>query len=212
MQIDHVIIAVNDLDTAAQRLRERFGLNAGGGGTHPMGTANLGIPLKPPQYLELLAIGDKEIASANPFGKLVMEKLAGGDCLLGWAVSAEDIEAQGERLNRRVVPGEIRLPDGNVGRWQNVFAGIDEFEALPFFIRYQGDNTDRRLDERYAKSNSPARPGAIAWLEVGGDRQRLLDWLGTDTLPLRFVDGSPGLHAVAIESPNGEIVIRNEDL
>ncbi len=211
MQIDHVIIAVNDLHAAATLLRDRLGLNAIGGGTHPMGTANRVVPLPPPQYIELLAIGDEKVAAANPFGRGLQARLAGGDCLLGWAVSVSDIEAEAARLGRPLIPGEWHGPDGTVGRWHNIFADIDDFDKLPFFIRYEGENSDRH-EARYAEADSPARPGCIAWLEVGGERQRMTDWLGDDSLPLLFDGANPGLHTVAIDSPHGEIVIRNNDL
>ena len=209
MQIDHVIIAVNDLDAAAQRLRERFGLNAIGGGTLPIGTANRLVPLKPPQYLELLAIDDEAIARSNPFGRLLMQRLSSGDCLLGWGVRVDDIIAEGTRLGRPVIPG--MAVDGAVGRWHQVFADLDDFEKLPFLIHYKDADSFRR-EAAYAEANSPAQPGAISWLEVGDERQRMLDWLGTDNLPLRSSMGAPGLHAIAIESPGGEIVIENGNL
>ena len=210
-QIDHVIILVNDLEAARIRLLDRFGLNAIGNGTHPMGTANSAVPLKPPQYVELLGIGDSEVARANVFGKRLVQRLKGGDCLLGWAVRVGDIRAEGERLGRPLIPGEWHGPDGTIGRWHNILPDFKDLDDLPFFIQYEGGNSDRR-DGGYAQAASPSQPEDIAWLEVGGDPGRMVDWLGDDSLPLRFVPKGPGIHAVAINSPKGEIVIRNDDL
>jgi hypothetical protein len=35
------------------------------------------------------------------------------------------------------------------------------------------------------------------------------EWLGDADLPVRFVSGDPGLHAVGIAGPRGEIVLRD---
>ncbi len=210
-RIDHVIIAVSNLDGATGRLKQRFGLNAIGDGTHPFGTANRTVPLKPPQYIELLSVANYEVASAAVFGKLLIERLKDGDCLLGWAVRVDEIEAEGARLRRPLIPGEWHGPDGSIGRWLNIFPDIEDFESLPFFIRYEGENSDLR-DEGYAEAASPAQPADIVRLELGGNKEKIVDWLGDDSLPLRFVDGAPGLQAVVLNSPCGEIVIRNKDL
>jgi hypothetical protein len=53
----------------------------------------------------------------------------------------------------------------------------------------------------------------VAWLEVAGDREQFCDHIGAETfdrLPLRFVPGQPGLHAVAVRTTDSqEIVIRH---
>ncbi len=201
MQIDHIVIAVRDFETAAARLKAKFGLTATPGGTHPMGTANWVVPLEPPLYMELLGVGDENVMKANEFGRRVLTVLESGDQLMAWAIGVDDIDAVGARLERAVFPGQWEAADGSVGRWRNVFADMKYFGDLPFFIHY-----DSRVRE-------PAPvPGAITSIEVGGDRGRMLDWIGSEELPIRFRGGEPGLYAVAIELPDGEIVIRNEDL
>jgi hypothetical protein len=212
MQIDHVVIAVNDLDAAASKLRELHGLIALSGGTHPTGTENRVIPLKPPQYIELLGVGQEELLRSHQFGERLLYTLARGDSLLTFAVRADDISAVSVRLSSPVFPGEWHGPDGAVGRWRNVFPEISEFDSLPFFIQY--DETDAaRREAAYATASSPAEPGAIARIQVRTDRSRLLEWVGDDSLPLVFADSGPtGIQAVAIESSTGEIIIRNEDL
>lgn len=211
MQIDHVIIAVNDLDRSADRFREQFGLIALPGGTHPTGTANRVIPLRPPQYIELLGVGQQELLRSHQFGERLLRRLSTGDSLLGWAVRVDDIDAEAARLGRSAIPGQWNGPDGQVSRWHNVFADFEDFDSLPFFIQYATDNAATQ-QARYDEAASPAHPGAINRLVVGGDRGQLVAWIGADSLPLSHVEAPPGLHAVVIESPSGEIVIRNEDL
>ena len=47
-------------------------------------------------------------------------------------------------------------------------------------------------------------------MEVGGTEDAMRRWLGDDVdhLPLKYNGDRPGLHAVAVDSPAGEIVIR----
>jgi len=211
MQIDHVIIASKDLDATAQNLRSKFGLVALPGGTHPTGTANRVIPLKPPQYIDLLGIGQQELLRSHQFGDRLLHALQQGDSLFGWAVTPDDILAESARLDRPLVPGRREGKDGEVGHWHNIFPDIEDFERLPFFIKYASADSARQ-QAAYTEANSPAQPGAISWLEVGDDGDGLTAWLGPNSLPLRFNTDPPGFYALAIESSSGEIVIRNEDL
>ncbi|HZD18438.1 MAG TPA: hypothetical protein VE669_09885, partial [Actinomycetota bacterium] len=52
-----------------------------------------------------------------------------------------------------------------------------------------------------------SEPRGIAWVEVGGDRERLRGWLGGEDLAIRVVDGAPGIRAVAIATADGELRI-----
>jgi catechol 2,3-dioxygenase-like lactoylglutathione lyase family enzyme len=211
MQIDHVIVAVKDLDEAAHHFRDRFGLVALPGGTHPMGTANRAIPLANNQYIELLGVGQEELLRSHQFGERLLHVISQGSSLLSWAVCVDDIEAEAARLRRPLVPGQWEGAEGEIGRWHNIFPDFEDVDTLPFFIHYVGDNTDHRR-ESYDKADSPARPGGIAWLELGDNANQMKAWLNVDSLPLRFTADPPGLYGLAIESPDGEIVIRNEDL
>jgi hypothetical protein len=84
IELDHVLIAVADLDAAAQEVQDRYGLASVEGGRHQgLGTANRIVPLGE-TYLELVAMVDDDEAAAGGFGSWV----AGGDLprLLGWCV------------------------------------------------------------------------------------------------------------------------------
>src|SRR4051794_41286944 len=66
--IDHVIYAVDDLDTAGAALFDREGLASVPGGRHEgWGTANRIVPLGE-SYLELIAVVDVEEAEQSEFG------------------------------------------------------------------------------------------------------------------------------------------------
>jgi hypothetical protein len=60
---------------------------------------------------------------------------------------------------------------------------------LPFFIA---------RDPGVADPAAGGDAGGIAWVEVSGDAARLEWWLGGAALPVRVVDGAPGVRAVGV--------------
>src|SRR5437660_1356671 len=65
VRIDHLILAVDDLDAAAVQLTERTGLAVVPGGVHPAwGTRNVIVPLGG-AYLELVAVEHPEVAEST---------------------------------------------------------------------------------------------------------------------------------------------------
>jgi Glyoxalase-like domain len=81
VEIDHVLIAVDDLAEADRALHSTHGLSSMEGGRHPdWGTANRVVPLGD-AYLELVTVVDDSQASRTAFGRWVGE--AARPCLLG---------------------------------------------------------------------------------------------------------------------------------
>jgi hypothetical protein len=207
--IDHVLYRVADLERAAARFRDDYGLIAAPGGVHPDGTANWIIQLEPPQYVELIAVSDPALAITTPRGRWMVDRISRGDGWLAWSVGTDDIERESARLGRPVVFGEIE-EHGRSGTWRNVFAAGADAAWLPFFTQYDGDPEESLRVRRRAllEAAHPVAPAGIVWIETGGDVARVREWLGGDVLPVRAVDGPLGLRAVAIHTPGGELVIR----
>jgi hypothetical protein len=180
VRIDHVLYATADLDAAQARM-EALGLRVLPGGVHDgLGTENRIVPLGD-GYLELLAVHDRGLAAGSAFGRAVLER---GDGLLGWAVAVEDVDAVAARLGVAVMPISR---DGLSAR----LAGVEEAARepfLPFFIA--------RDDGVVAPGEGGA--GGIGWIELSGNAGRLREWLGGAELPVRVVDGAPGVRAVGI--------------
>ena len=205
LRLDHVVYAVPDLDEAAVRFRERFGLDSTEGGRHERwGTANRIVPLGD-QYLELVAAVDAPAAAETGFGMGVLERAAG---VGGWftiAAVADDLEAVASRLGIEVDSGSRTRPDGEAIRWR--MAGLDDPRRepwMPFFLTWDVTN---ELYPGRARAGHGVRANGISWIEVGGDAERLHAWLGGDELPIRVGDGEPGIHRVAISIADGELVI-----
>ena len=51
------------------------------------------------------------------------------------------------------------------------------------------------------------QPQGIEYIELAADKTAVEQWIGTDKLPLRFLDGPPGIKAVGIKTATGTIVL-----
>ena len=206
LRVDHVIYAVDDLETAGARFYEEFGLGSVDGGRHPgWGTANRIVPLGS-AYLELVTLVDSDEAVSSPFGRAVSEAIAARVQLVGWVVATDDLEAVARRLRLEIVRGSRTRPDGTTLSWQ--LAGVDrlpETSALPIFIEWGGPE---ELHPGRADAHHRLTPTGFAWVEVAADQQSLSSWLGDFEFDLRIVDGGPELSAVAISTDAGELVFR----
>ena len=206
MRVDHIIYAVDDLEAAGRQLYEESGLASIEGGRHPAwGTANRIVPLGT-AYLELITVVDRDVAAFSDFGRPVMDAIAAGRHLVGWVVATDDLDAISRRLGLDVSRGARTRPDGIRLSWQ--LAGVARAlttGALPIFIEW-GGSAD--LHPGKAQADHRLVPTGIAWIEVAGDEHALRSWLGDFDFELRFVNGAPGLSAVAIGTGAHEIVLR----
>jgi Glyoxalase-like domain len=209
LDLDHVVIGVSDPNAAATTFRARFGLGVVPGGMHPGGTGNWLIPLEPPQYLELLYIADPTVLAAGPSAGLLAVDLTANP-LLAFALRTDDIAAIGRRLNIEPVPGGATGVDGSSSRWRVLSHGSARLSSRPFFIEYDDPFVLRpqAWRDRYTVARHSQEIARIAWVEVGGDEVETREWVGDNTLPIRFASGPPGLRAVAIASAMGEIVVK----
>ena len=205
MRLDHVIYGARDLRDTAARLEEEHGLRFLRGGRHPGGTVNSLAPLEPPQYLELLAV--EEVGVGDALTRELDALLAEGRTLVGWGIVVDDIDVVAARLGRYIEAGSIAAADGSTSSWR-VVASDDS--SMPFFIAYDGDLDARlkRWQERVREAGNESL-GGFTFVEVGDDPERMRAWLGDADLPIRFVNGRPGLHAVGIAGRAGEIVLRD---
>jgi hypothetical protein len=206
LRIDHVVLAVRDLDGAGTRILNAVGLRSVPGGRHPgWGTGNRIVPLGH-EYVELLAVVDPMEARSSPVGRWISNASRSGDRFVAWCISTDEIEGVAERLGLAVATGSRSLPDGRTLMWRS--AGLDrvaEDPDLPFFISWDGP---LELHPGRAQAQHRVEPNGIAWIEVASNHRRLHGWLGGEDLPVRVVGGDPGLRAVGISTDRGQIVLR----
>ncbi len=206
LRVDHAVYAVADLDAAGKRFSDELGLDSVAGGRHPgWGTANRIVPLGR-EYVELVAVVDLAEAGAAPFGRAVMQALASGKRLIGWAVATKDIESVANRLELDVTDGSRARPDGSTLRWR--LAGLAHSlgaGALPFFIQW---DCPPQLHPGAAAARHLVTPTGIAWVEVAASIDLLAAWLDFPGLPVRVTQGAQSLTAVGIATTAGELVLR----
>lgn len=142
--IDHLVIAVPDLDAAAQELEQGIGLAATGRGRHPgAGTANRIVFLADGSYLELITVEDANAARSQPVGAAVLRALEErGAGLVTYALlddhletTVPELQANGSSIGA-VRQGSRVRQDGEVVEWwtaQQASLGLDQ---APFLIRH----------------------------------------------------------------------------
>ena len=204
-ELDHVLVAVTDLEAAARAMEQRNGLASIEGGRHPgWGTANRIVPLGD-TYIELIAVVDKGEAAGSPFGRWVAAGATTAGTLLGWAVRTAGLDDAAARLGLVIDAKSRRDASGRLLRWR--VAGIAEAAAeppLPFLIEW-GDGTP--LPGRAAVTH-PRGPVRVVALEVTGDADRLGAWLGGSTPRVTIRAGAPGIAGVVLAAKTGEFALR----
>ena len=149
LTLDHVIIAVDDLDTAVEDYRE-LGFTVIYGGEHASGTThNALIIFRDGSYLELLALTGKSAdpeSDATDFSHLLEQ----GEGLVGYALGSDDLDMDTAAMRERGLDvGQpqrgSRLRTDNVRlEWKTVSIGSS---MSPFFIEDVTDRTLRVPDE-----------------------------------------------------------------
>lgn len=204
LELDHVLLAVNDLAVAARLLSDRHGLASADGGRHDAwGTANRIVPLGD-AYLELIAVVDDDRACASPFGRWVSAAGAAPLRPLGWAVRTRALDDVARRLGLPMSTGTRARPDGILLHWR--LAGLERAIAdpsLPFFIEW----ADGTPHPGRAPGTTEPRGVRVIQVHVHGDAAKLSTWLDGAHLPVAVRPGVPGVAAVTLSGVEGEFTI-----
>ena len=194
LELDHVLIAVRDLESGVAEAERRFHVTSVEGGRHPgWGTANRIVPLGT-SYLELVAVVDAAEAATSPLGKWVSAAAGEDPQLLGWAVRPGDLDGVAARNGLAIVQGSRRAAGGELLSWRT--AGLDRAIAepcFPFFIEWSAETRFPGL---------AAEPSNVSIRELGltGDERPLADWLGSHELPIVVRPGPPGVERLVLQA------------
>lgn len=140
--IDHIVIAVEDPDAAADELAAALGLACTAGGRHEgAGTFNR-IAFAGDAYLELIGVDDRRLAEANAIGAAAVRALDAGGGLATYALVDVQLETTVATLQANgssIGPAERGFrarPDGSQVVWWR--AAFDELgpQRPPFLIRH----------------------------------------------------------------------------
>lgn len=171
LQLDHVIVCVDDLDKAATRYERLYEVRVVEGGRHPgHGTANRIIPLGA-NYIELLAVVDRDEARASPFGSWALTQAVDpGPAAV--CLRTNDLDAVCRRLGLEQAAMSRATTHGETLRWR--VAGLEEGLTghKPFFIQW--DIPDR-LHPGRVEVEHPGCEIRLVDAALGGEPQHLSD-------------------------------------
>lgn len=158
--IDHIVIAVTDLDTAASDY-EKLGFTVVPGGRHPVGTHNCLISFADGSYIEIIAFYQANTAHR---WWLALQK---GDGFVDFCMQTNDLVGDTAKLRKAgvaiddPVPWSRTRPDGYQLKWLLSLAREPHRGVAPFLIQ---DETPReeRIPRQTAQKNNAVGIGAIA--------------------------------------------------
>ncbi len=206
VEIDHIIVAISDLERGTRQLEEMTGVRPVYGGRHPgAGTQNALLALGPRLYLEILAPqSDVELPET-------LEWLLALDdpTPMGFAVSTTDMAGtvawlqQNGYVTSNPTPGSRARPDGATLVWTSMDITDPLILGAPFFIQW-----DANLPHPATTS-----PGgcALRSLTAISPQQSALEGLFS-ALGLEVVvkdgTGPEAAYEIALECPKGTVVLK----
>ncbi len=135
--IDHLILAVDDLDRGMAEFARRTGVTPVKGGVHPgRGTQNALASLGDRIYVEILAPSNEAGTTADP--RTTFRTLTP----VGWALHTDDLPAVAQHLRdasfvvSEILPGARARPNGTRLTWQTAAVSGPSLGAAPFFIAW----------------------------------------------------------------------------
>ncbi|HEY0781359.1 MAG TPA: VOC family protein [Thermoanaerobaculia bacterium] len=141
--IDHVILAIDDLQRGIEGFARATGVRPEFGGEHPgRGTANALVSLGQGRYLEILA-------PASPAGQPAKLDASWGDAFrhkaltpVGWALHSRDLARTVTQVRKAGIaigdpqPGSRKRPDGATLTWKTATLEGPQLDLHPFFIEW----------------------------------------------------------------------------
>lgn len=205
LAIDHAIVLVDDLDTAAAWLLDTHGLASVAGGRHPgHGTANRIVPLGP-AYVELMTVVDGAEAATSPMGRWATTLIGPTPRPAALCLRTEDADAVAARLGVGPVAMSRTRPDGTSLAWRlvgasDLFAG----DTAVFFIEWD----DPSAHPGTVPADHRVEPTGDMSVVVRGDRAEMDRRIGDHHLPLAVEDGPAGLVEISIGTTDRPIILR----
>ncbi|MCE7002312.1 VOC family protein [Kibdelosporangium philippinense] len=191
--LDHVMLVVADIESAAASITAALGLPFSQPGRHPgWGTANAVLRFGA-DYLELITVTDRAEAATKPAGQRMIEILDAGGGWLAFVLTTTDLNGTWERVRAaglscaEPVSGKQIRSDGYVRRWRIAGHG-EEFRtgSTPSLIEY-GDPLPPGEDNRPRPSGPVVDVLGVSRVEVVVDDlddayKRYTTLFGNDTL------------------------------
>lgn len=149
-RFDHIVIGVQDIPAAVEAYK-KLGFDVAEGGRHPsIGTRNAIIRFGL-DYIELLAVEDKEQAYASgSFGAEFADALENSTGLIAFVLASNNLDEEAAGLARIKQPAQgpfemdrVR-PDGRTLNWRLVIPGGSPWrKPWPFLIEWETPDSER---------------------------------------------------------------------
>jgi hypothetical protein len=200
LSLDHIIVAISDLDLGIRQVHERVGVCPVIGGFHPQGvTKNALMSLGADRYLEIIALRDDIETPDERRWMLETKELR----TIGWAVSSTDLAETKHHLDQagfptsKIVPGARQTPDGNHLSWSTMSLK-KRIAGAPFFIQW-GVGTP------HPSATSPTGCNLQSFAITTPDHALLQSLLRALNLDVRVTTstGPDPVFETMVESPNG---------
>ena len=201
MQIDHVILATNDLESGLREFEDLTGVRPTYGGSHPdRDTHNAIASLPGGMYLEILAPKD-ELEAVPAFFKN-FHRLT----LVGFAIATPDIERVEGTVRdlgletHGIESGSRTTPDGGTLAWHLLLIHEPESFMNPFFISWskESEHPSRMQPPRCTLENLTLTTPHKKQIE------RILSENGGEIQALTLVEGAKKL-TLELETPKGRV-------
>lgn len=146
LKVDHITVAVRDLD-AAQRAFAQAGIETEFGGKHANGQTEMALASFPDgSYLELIAPQPGADVSQHYWAKFMLHNA--GPC--AWAITSSNIAADKKRLEEAGIAVESQRngrtrPDGVELKWETVDAGPGSPGSFFPFLIHDETPRERRV-------------------------------------------------------------------
>jgi len=200
-QLDHVVLAVSDLDQAKSDFETQTGVMPADGGAHDgLGTRNALVAFDNNVYLEIIA-PDPEQELEDTMG----EKLSqlSSPRLLHWAIRSKNLNKVFDRAdNIKLYPGQVKamsrkVPDGPRMKWEVLgIGGHEDAGCVPFYIDW--------LRASHPTKKMP-KVGNLKSFQVSIPTESLaLKLLTPAPKFVEIEEGHPKI-ALSFESPKGDI-------
>ena len=206
LQVDHVIVAVSDLEEGTRRIEEITGVRPVYGGRHPgAGTQNALLALGPRLYMEILAPQTDVDLPKEVAWLLDLDDVTP----MGFAVSTTDMPRTVEWLQGHgyvtsdPASGSRSRPDGATLMWTTMDITDPAILGAPFFIQWDASSA-------HPATTSP-QGCALQSLTVVTPEQAALDRLFT-VLELDVVvagGAAPeATYEIALDCPKGTVILK----
>jgi hypothetical protein len=224
--LDHIAMWTRNNYRSTYQLSQETGLGSFDGGFLPFhGIGQKVVPLGGDVFIEVEGIVDFDVFhQGSAITEAIARNTVDGDCFQAWCLrsdSLEDLEAfathRGTKVQYGIVGGLIEMTGATDAGEMAIAPSVPESWMIGKPNMYHVPDLTNHWGSRRARPGTgTVLGGGVAWIEIGGTREDLVQWLGPvfdateAAIDIRYNGRRPGLHAVGVKTTGGERVIRRQ--